>query len=233
MIRTQPADAAAHELRGLILFAMEDYAQAAATIHSVLAIGPGWDWTTLSSLYPDMSLYTTQLQALENYVSVHPRQADARFLLAYHYMTQGHTDAAAAQLETVVGLKPNDKLAADLLRMVGGGNGAAPCRRRPWRRNHQPGRICRPVDPAALTGDWHANRDDGADFELDLCPTRRLTGSLPSSNRRKRFRARTPSTTRFWSCRARPAAAWSPRSKAMTPTTLPSSRWASALTILA
>ncbi|HET6879171.1 MAG TPA: tetratricopeptide repeat protein [Pirellulales bacterium] len=176
VIRVAPADAAAHELRALILFAMEDYARAAATIHSVLAIGPGWDWTTLSSLYPDMSIYTSQLQALENYVSVHPRQADARFLLAYHYMTQGHTDAAAAQLETVVGLKPNDKLAADLLRMVGGGSavGAGPP---PAAVASQPAAAqdLPPVDPAALTGNWHANRDDGANFELDLAPDKSFT----------------------------------------------------------
>jgi tetratricopeptide (TPR) repeat protein len=174
VIRVQPADAAAHELRALILFAMQDYSQAAATIHSVLAIGPGWDWTTLSSLYPDIQIYTQQLQALENYVSLHPRQADARFLLAYHYMTEGHTDAAAGQLKAAVDLKPNDKLAADLLRMVGSAGAAPPP---PAAVAEQPagGQDLPPVDPAALAGDWHASRDDGARFELDLAPDKTFT----------------------------------------------------------
>ncbi|TXT21703.1 MAG: hypothetical protein FD138_4002, partial [Planctomycetota bacterium] len=45
-----PDDAVLHEFRSLVLFARQDYQQSAATIHSVLAVGPGWDWTTLSSM---------------------------------------------------------------------------------------------------------------------------------------------------------------------------------------
>lgn len=165
VIQAQPSDAAAHELRALIQFAMQDYAGAAATIHAVLAIGPGWDWTTLSSIYSDMRVYTGQLQALEVYVDDHPRQADARFLLAYHYLTAGHTDAATAQLQRVVSLMPDDKLAAELLRMVGGKGTAPQVAAQPAPRADVP-----PVDPAALDGNWHARRDDGARFGLTLSP---------------------------------------------------------------
>ena len=178
VIRVQPSDAAAHELRGLILFAMEDYSLAAATVHSVLAVGPGWDWTTLSSLYSNIQIYTTQLEALENYVNLHPRQADARFLLAYHYMTAGHTDAAKEQLEGVVALLPSDDLAANLLRMVGGGAAPPPSVPPP----PAPGPDVAPLDPAVLVGDWHANRDDGATFELNLAADKTFTWNFTQQN---------------------------------------------------
>ncbi len=56
-----------HELRALILFAMGEYRAAAAAIHSLLAVGPGWDWTTMIGLYPSEDVYTKQLRALEIY----------------------------------------------------------------------------------------------------------------------------------------------------------------------
>lgn len=176
VIRVEPSDAAAHELRGLILFAMGDYSQAAATLHSLLAIGPGWDWTTLSTLYPDMQVYQAQLESLERYVQLHPQQADARFLLAYHDMTQGHTAAAKEQLQAVVGLMPSDKLAANLLAMVGGAGSPSPAAANgPPAANPPPNGNSPPVDPAALTGDWHAARDDGSTFDLTFSPDKAFT----------------------------------------------------------
>lgn len=184
VIRVQPFDAAAHELRSLTLFALAEYQQAAATIHSVLAVGPGWDWTTLSSVYSDMEAYQSQLAALEKYVAGHPRQADARFLLAYHYLTAGHTEAAKEQLEQVVALVPSDKLAAKLLRMVGRDPGTAqadtaqPAAAAP----PAPDANLKPVDPAALVGDWHAKRDDGSAFELDLKADGTFTWKMTKTN---------------------------------------------------
>jgi tetratricopeptide (TPR) repeat protein len=175
-ILAQPSDAAAHELRALILFAKNDYSRGAATIHSVLAVGPGWDWTTLSSLYPDMTIYASQLHALEAYVKGHPQQADARFLLAYHYLTQGHTGAAASELQQVVSLMPDDKLAADLLRMMSGKVSASPpAVPPPPGARPAPGPNVPPVDPAALAGQWHASRDDGSTFDLDLADDKTFT----------------------------------------------------------
>jgi hypothetical protein len=168
-IADQPSDAAAHELRALLLFGMQDYLQAAATIHSVLAVGPGWDWTTLCNLYPDMTVYTAQLRALEAYVSHHPQQGDAAFLLAYHYLIQGHIGSAASQLKAVVSLAPDDQLAADLLRMLTGKEPASPPTR------PAPGPDVPAVDPAAPVGDWHANRFDGSSFELDLANDKTFT----------------------------------------------------------
>ena len=41
-----PNDASLHEFRALVLFALGQYEQAAATLYAVLSNGPGWDWTT-------------------------------------------------------------------------------------------------------------------------------------------------------------------------------------------
>ena len=48
------------------------------------------------------------------------RVAPARFVLAYHYLTQGHTEAAVAELEEVVKLQPADQLSAQLLTQLSG-----------------------------------------------------------------------------------------------------------------
>jgi len=82
-----PYDAALHEFKALALFASGKYHDAAATIHTVLAVGPGWDWTTFIQMYPSVETYTTQLRALESAVVASPKSADLHFLLAYHYIT--------------------------------------------------------------------------------------------------------------------------------------------------
>lgn len=70
------------------------------------------------SLYPDSDTYTIQLRALEQYCVTNPRSASARFVLAYHYLTQGNTSAAVGVLKQVVALQPNDALSAKLLRQL-------------------------------------------------------------------------------------------------------------------
>ena len=138
-IARNPNDPLPHEFRCLVCFALKQYKEAAAGAYAVLSAGPGWDWTTLSSFYPDMDVYTQQLRALEQYIDAHPDQPDVRFLLAYHYLTCGHTDAAAQQLKAVVQLNPKDQLSAQLLRFAhraaGSGTGRTqPCPlRRPGR----------------------------------------------------------------------------------------------------
>ena len=44
-----PNDTVLHEFRGLVLFALGRYKEAAAADYAVLSAGPGWDWTTLSA----------------------------------------------------------------------------------------------------------------------------------------------------------------------------------------
>jgi tetratricopeptide (TPR) repeat protein len=113
-----PDDAALHELRALVQFALKDYAGAAATIYAVLDAGPGWDWATVQGLYADPATYTAQLRALETYQKANPDAADASFLLAYHYLVLNHPEAAAKQLENVIRLVPKDQLAPRLLQAI-------------------------------------------------------------------------------------------------------------------
>ena len=67
-----------------MLFALQRYSEAAAAIHAVLAVGPGWDAKTLTGLYPDMDTYTAHLRALEEYRNKNLKAADVRFLVGYH-----------------------------------------------------------------------------------------------------------------------------------------------------
>ncbi len=119
-IRRSPSDAVMHEFRSLVLFALHDYRQSAAVAHSVLAVGPGWDYTTMSSLYPDPFVYSEQLRRLEDYTREHPKAADAHFLLAYHSMISSRKEVAIEELRQVIRLMPEDRLAGELLAMVQG-----------------------------------------------------------------------------------------------------------------
>lgn len=181
-----PDDAVLHEFRSLVLFARQDYQQSASTIHSVLAVGPGWDWTTLSSMYANAGIYTEQLRALEAFTKANPQDAASRFLLAYHYMSCGHADAAARHLQQVVKLKPNDRVAVDVLKMV-----SAPQAGQPGEVAQQPlpqppqdstRPTARPVDPASLVGTWRAARPDGSKFDLTLTEDAKFTWSFTQKN---------------------------------------------------
>jgi hypothetical protein len=157
-----------------VLFARKDYQQAAATIHSILAVGPGWNWTTMSHLYGNVAAYTDQFRALEAFVRDNPNDSGSRFLLAYHYMVGGHPDAAARQLTQVVKLQPNDRVAADVLKLVSqppaGSPSEAAAQPTPQPPNDTPPPSPRgsSIDPATLVGTWQATRDDGSQFGLTL-----------------------------------------------------------------
>ncbi|MDB5347729.1 MAG: hypothetical protein JWP89_6106 [Schlesneria sp.] len=174
-ITQSPSDAVLHEFRGLVLFAKADYQQAAATINSVLAVGPGWNWETIRKIYPSVAIYTNQLRSLESFVKQNPQDSASRFLLAYHYMIGGHQDAAASKLADVVRLTPDDRVAADLLQMLKapapGTNdaqtAATPSPQPPAPAN-RPAAADSNIDPATLVGSWSASRDDGSQFSLTL-----------------------------------------------------------------
>ena len=75
-VAQMPRDVVLHEFRALVLFALQRYPESAAAIHSVLDVGPGWDWKTLSSLYSKADDYTKQLRALEAARDKNPNAAD-------------------------------------------------------------------------------------------------------------------------------------------------------------
>ncbi len=110
-----PNDRTLHEFLALVYFASGKYDQAAEPLYAVLSVAPGWDWTTLSGMYPDVETYTAQLRALEAGVRANPQSAHARFVLAYQYLCQGHVENAVAQLKEVVKLQPADTLSAQLI----------------------------------------------------------------------------------------------------------------------
>ena len=186
-IGEMPGDPAFHEMRALILFAMGEYRAAAAAIHSLLAVGPGWDWTTMIGLYPNEDVYTKQLRALEIFRRDHPNDAAARFLLAYHYLTMGHTPAAANELRAVVQLVPRDQVAAQLLSMItsspnqagqGGSPPPAPEEPNPTAEANAPANAPAtgpPIDQASLMGTWTARREDGSSIQLTLTPDAKFT----------------------------------------------------------
>jgi tetratricopeptide (TPR) repeat protein len=110
-----PDDVALHEFLALILFARGEYERAAAPLYAVLSVGPGWNWTTLSGFYPDVETYTNQLRKLEAFVKKNSRSSQGRFVLAYHYLCEGHDDDALEQLKWVVKLQPSDTLSAQII----------------------------------------------------------------------------------------------------------------------
>ena len=115
-LKVLPNDATLHEFRALVLFAVGKYDLAAGPLYAVLSVGPGWDWTTMASLYPNIDVYTSQLRKLEAFVAANPNSTAGRFVLAYHYLTQGNTEVAVSQLKQVVALAPQDTLSAQLVK---------------------------------------------------------------------------------------------------------------------
>jgi tetratricopeptide (TPR) repeat protein len=190
-----PGDPALHELRALILFAMGEYRAAAAAIHSLLAVGPGWDWTTMIGLYQNADIYTKQLRALEIFRRDHPTDAAARFLLAYHYLTMGHTAAAATELRAVVQLVPQDRVAAQLLSMItssptqGGQPGQPNMSPPPGPEEPNPTAESTgaAVDPASLIGTWTARREDGSVIQLTLTPDSKFTWRFSQGDKSRAF----------------------------------------------
>ena len=173
-IKENPSDGVLHEFRALTQFAMKDYNGSAATIHSVLAVGPGWDWATMASLYADVEDYTAQLRALEGYTKSHSDEAGAKFLLGYHYMTTGHPDAAAKQFANVVQLEPKDRVAREMLALVDKPKdgevveATPPAPREEAEPVARPSEDARPISADAIAGTWQSSRDDGSKFDLDL-----------------------------------------------------------------
>lgn len=158
-----PDDPTLHEFRSLVKFALGDFREAAAGLYAVLSSGPGWDWTTLSSLYPDQETYLQQLRALETYQQENPDSAEASFVLAYHYLTAGHTDEAAAQLRNFLELIPDDRVATFLLASIEPDDDAnAPAFAAPRPADDEGPSI----SPDQLSGTWNADGPDDTKFTV-------------------------------------------------------------------
>jgi hypothetical protein len=107
-------------------------------------------------LYSGVDVYTGQLRKLEAFCQSNPASAQAHFVLAYHYMTQGNNDAAAAQFKRVVALSPENTLAAQLLRVVSPAAEVTETQPAPEVAAATPSPAPGPSRQGDLTGAWHA-----------------------------------------------------------------------------
>ena len=102
------------------LFAIGEYRGAAMEAHAVVSLGKTPDWAKLYGLYGAVEPYTEQLRALEKYAGDKPSAAEGRFLLGFQYLMTGHPEAAQNEFLQALKLTPKDRLAAQLLKEVGG-----------------------------------------------------------------------------------------------------------------
>ncbi|WP_210420213.1 tetratricopeptide repeat protein [Aquisphaera giovannonii] len=189
-LKALPNDPSLHEFRALTLFALGRFDDAATAIYAVLSAGPGWDWPTLIGLYPSVDVYTQQLRTLEAAVRTNPTSAAERFLLAYHYLSQEHVDAAVQQLREVVRLEPRDTISGQLLQQLtkqapGQGAGAA-----------GPPPAAGPVEavqavPAGkegkLEGNWTAQPNAETSITLSLAADGHFTWGVTSQGKHREF----------------------------------------------
>lgn len=171
-IQKFPQDPVMHEVAALCMFATGDYTGAAAILNNLLAVAPGMDWTTMSGLYGDVEDYTTQLRALEARCRQNRQDAAAAFVLAYHYLVVGNSEAAGNALNHVVALKPGDLVAKKMLAAL----------RPPAEPTAEPAKPDQPADSPStqagpttdLVGSWRAERN-GDRFELSIDENSRFT----------------------------------------------------------
>lgn len=157
------------------------YDEAAATLYAVLSVGPGWDWTTLVGLYPSVDVYTTQLRALEAYCDAHTDSATSRFVLAYHYLTEGHDDAAVGILKQVVALKPADTLSTKLLRQLD------PPKELPAVATAPAPAVTAPPQGASIAGSWTAEPSADCAIKLTVQPGGEFTWQVTQKGKAQQF----------------------------------------------
>ncbi|MBC8113843.1 MAG: tetratricopeptide repeat protein, partial [Candidatus Saccharimonas sp.] len=162
-LKTMPRDTVVHEFRGLVLFALKKYPESAAATYAILSAGPGWNWTTMISLYGEADSYTKQLRALEDFAKANPKSADAHFLLGYHYQTCNYAENAAKQFKLAQALLPDDKLLKQLVAMT------APTDESKKSDTPEPPAVPpeKVLKSEQFVGTWKAT-SQGATFQLDL-----------------------------------------------------------------
>lgn len=170
-----PYDSQIHEFRALVLFARGDYPQAAATVYAVLAVSPGWDWTTLSGRYEDQEEYARHLRQLEAFHKQNPDSAVASFLRGYHYTTCRHTEAAVKHMQNAAKLLPDDLLIPRLAILIAGAQEkstastpAAATSSPPAARGKSPDPNVPPMTKEKLVGKWQAFQGGTTGISLTL-----------------------------------------------------------------
>ncbi len=165
-LSSMPKDAVMHEFRALVLYALGNYKDAATALHPVLAVGPGFDWTTMSGLYANTATYANQLRKLEDFVEANPKSAEGHFLLGYHYLTGNNPDPAATEFQHVHKLLPQDTVSAQLLTSLGKG---------PQTPAKTPAKSEAKIDAEKLVGAWTASGAKNSTFELTMSKDKSFT----------------------------------------------------------
>jgi tetratricopeptide (TPR) repeat protein len=175
-ITQMPRDAVLHEFRSLVLFALQRYPESAAAIHPVLDVGPGWDWKTLSGLYPTVDDYTTQLRALEAARDKNPKAADLHFLLGYHYLTCGFENEALNEFRRTAELQPKDAVTAALVASLS-----------PRDLKSAPTETAapKPVPADNLVGAWTAAGPNSASYTMTLSKDGAFTWAFTRGKRKQ------------------------------------------------
>jgi tetratricopeptide (TPR) repeat protein len=182
-LKVLPNDATLHEFRALVLFAIGKYDLASGPLYAVLSVGPGWDWTTMASLYPSIDVYTAQLRKLEAFVTANPSSTGGRFVLAYHYLTQGNIDAAVARFKEVVALAPQDTLSAQLVKQFskpGTVSGTQPASPAPTATAAQ-------VKKGNLRGSWTARPTNDTTIRLNVADDGTFTWTVDAKGKTERL----------------------------------------------
>jgi uncharacterized protein (TIGR03066 family) len=176
-VKQLPHDAVLHEFRSLVLFALKRYPESAAAIHAVLAVGPGWDAKTLSSLYPDIDVYTTHLRALEAARDKNPKVADLHFLLGYHYLTCGYPTQALDEFREAAKLLPKDAVSASLVATL------SPRDAKP--SAVQTGSAPKQIPPAEVVGAWTAAGKGTSKFSMNLDKEGKFTWAFSRGSKKQ------------------------------------------------
>jgi tetratricopeptide (TPR) repeat protein len=203
-------DAVLHEFRSLVLFALQRYAESAATIHPVLQVGPGWDWKTLSSLYPNTDVYTHQLRALETARNKDPKAAEVHFLLGYHYLTCGYSDQALGEFRKALELRPNDSVSTALVATLSPRD-AAPAQ-------SPTGATPKAVPSDSIVGSWKARGKGASTYSLTLAKMAASPGDSRAAPPNRRSRASIRLKTTSWRWNPTAAASCLPSSRSRTRT---------------
>jgi len=111
-------------------------------------------------LFPNVETYTDQIRSLEESVRANPRSAAPHFVLAYHYMVQGHNEVAAGQFQKVVELQPNDTLSARFAQMF--------AKKDPSAAQASPPSRTPPAKTYDLFGEWGANPSKDLEIKLTV-----------------------------------------------------------------
>ena len=105
-------------LLGQALFATGQYDEAAGATQAALSMLPEDKWGTVvthyKELYPNIGDYTTQFRALEKARDAKPDVPALHFLLGYHFGYLNYPKQAVRELDKVLAVAPEDKIAKKL-----------------------------------------------------------------------------------------------------------------------